>query len=350
MIKFIWIPKEVWYYVAFPIFGILIFYLLFNLFYSKKKGTYYYNYVVDYVYSTLGIVFCGLLFCLLLGYSIATLQILSTNNLMKVYTLLTFILIILPIIPAAFLVYVISVFYKNLKRKEVLDKNLEAEMNGETISKSDYDVSKQNIRKMEHPIHIFNKDKIVNQGLDNDYKSINNEEMSNNGDKIENELDNTKDNNLNDNLILHKEYEERKENIDLNDDIVKKDISQETNDISNTIESDYNYEKNTEFDYKKGFNLEESNIDISTNQFQEEDFVPIKKNETYEENDDYNTDNELEINDIDKTNVLNNKNKHKRYYYNNNYHNRNNKHNKYYNRNHKYYNNNSNQQQNNNNN
>lgn len=80
MIKFFWMPEEVWYYVVIPIVLILLIYFLFTLFYKKKKGTYYYDYVVDYVYSTLGIVFCSLLFCLLLGYSIATLQILNTNG------------------------------------------------------------------------------------------------------------------------------------------------------------------------------------------------------------------------------------------------------------------------------
>ena len=133
MIKFFWIPREVWCYVVIPIFGILIFYLIFNLFYSRKKGTYYYNYVVDFVYSTLGIIFCGLLFCLLLGYSLATLQILSTNNLIRVYFLLAFILVILPIIPFGFLIYVISVFYKNLKRKAILDIELRNEINGNYV-------------------------------------------------------------------------------------------------------------------------------------------------------------------------------------------------------------------------
>lgn len=145
MIKFFWIPKEVWYYVVFPIMGILIFYLIFNLFYSRKKGTYYYNYVVDYVYISLGTIFCGLLFCLLLGYSIATLQILGTNNLIKSYPLLTIMLIILPIIPTVFLIYVILVFYRNLKRKEKLDRTLEAKINGENISNFNLNNNKHDI-------------------------------------------------------------------------------------------------------------------------------------------------------------------------------------------------------------
>lgn len=132
--KLFWLPQEVWYYVVIPIIAILFLYFLFYLIYKRKKGSYYYNYVVDYVYSTLGIIFCGLLFCLLLGYSIATFQILITNNMLNNYIILAIVLVILPIIPSCFLVYVIMVYLRNLKRKEVLDANLKDE---ENLSKED---------------------------------------------------------------------------------------------------------------------------------------------------------------------------------------------------------------------
>ena len=124
-IKFFWLPKEVIYYVIIPMIVILIVYFTFYLIYRRKKGTYYYNYVVDYVYSTLGILFCGILFCLLLGYSIATMQILIVNRVIARYIILAIILVILPIIPTVFLIYIIKVYFKNLKRKEGLDKDLE---------------------------------------------------------------------------------------------------------------------------------------------------------------------------------------------------------------------------------
>ena len=118
-------PMEIWYYVIIPIIGILIAYFLFWLLYKNKKGSYYYNYVVDYVYSTLGIVFCSLLFCLLLGYSIATIEIITSAKLISTYLILVIVLIILPVVPACFLVYVIKVYLRNLKRKEILDRDLE---------------------------------------------------------------------------------------------------------------------------------------------------------------------------------------------------------------------------------
>ena len=125
MVKFFLMPAEVWYYVVLPILVILLAYFIFTLIYRKKKGTYYYDYVVDYVYSTLGIIFCSLLLCLLLGYSIATLQILYTTETLKDSLLLAIIIGILPFIPAGFLVYIIRIYLINLKRKERLDENIE---------------------------------------------------------------------------------------------------------------------------------------------------------------------------------------------------------------------------------
>lgn len=125
MFKYFLMPAEIWYYVVIPILVILLIYLVFSLLYRKQKGTYYYHYVVDYVYSTLGIIFCSLLFCLILGYSIATIQILMVNDVIREYMLLAIIIGILPIIPSVFLVYVLRIYIKNLKRKEKLDEALE---------------------------------------------------------------------------------------------------------------------------------------------------------------------------------------------------------------------------------
>lgn len=125
MVKYFWMPAEVWYYVVLPILVILLAYFVFSFLYRKKKGTYYYDYVVDYVYSTLGIIFCSLLLSLLLGYSIATIQILSTTGVLKEQLILTLVIAILPLIPSCFLVYILKIYIKNLKRKERLDEALE---------------------------------------------------------------------------------------------------------------------------------------------------------------------------------------------------------------------------------
>lgn len=125
MLKYFYIPANVWYYVVIPILIIILIYLIFNFLYRSKKGTYYYNYVVDYVYSTLGVIFCSLLLCLLLGYSIATIQILNEANVMKNNIIILLVLIILPVIPSIFLGYVLKIYIKNIKRKKVLDEALE---------------------------------------------------------------------------------------------------------------------------------------------------------------------------------------------------------------------------------
>ena len=125
MLKYFYIPANVWYYVVIPILIIILIYLIFNFLYRSKKGTYYYNYVVDYVYSTLGVIFCSLLLCLLLGYSIATIQILNEANVIKNNIIILLVLIILPVIPSIFLGYVLKIYIKNIKRKKVLDEALE---------------------------------------------------------------------------------------------------------------------------------------------------------------------------------------------------------------------------------
>ena len=124
MVNFFWMPVQVWYYVVIPIIVILLIYAMFSLIYGRKKDSIYYNYVVDYVYSTLGIIFCSLLFCLLLGYSMATIKTILSNNLLESYKILSIVLVILPLIPTCFLIYLIRLFVKNLKRKEQIDNEL----------------------------------------------------------------------------------------------------------------------------------------------------------------------------------------------------------------------------------
>ena len=124
MIKFFWMPLEILYYVIIPMVLIIFAYFIFTISYRNKKGTYYYNYVVDYVYSTLGILFCSLLLCLLLGYAIATIQILILTEVISRYWLLAILIGILPLVPACFLVYITKVYVRNLKRKDMLDECL----------------------------------------------------------------------------------------------------------------------------------------------------------------------------------------------------------------------------------
>ena len=66
--------------------------------------------------------FCSLLLCLLLGYSTATLQVILQTGLLRNYLFLVIVLAILPLVPFAFLIYVIRIYLKNVKRKAQLEE------------------------------------------------------------------------------------------------------------------------------------------------------------------------------------------------------------------------------------
>ncbi len=144
-------PVEVWYYVVIPIVIILLIYLFFTIVYRNKKNSHYYSYVVDYVYSTLGIIFSTLLLCLLLGYSLATIHTIMRTGYLSNYLFLTIILVILPFVPLAFLIYVIKIYLHNLKRKVVLDATYKNELEPEKnevkqneLDESEFELKKKN--------------------------------------------------------------------------------------------------------------------------------------------------------------------------------------------------------------
>jgi len=125
MIKIFWLPKEVIYYAIVPMIIILLIYVIFSIIYKKKKEKdYYYNYVSDHMYATFGIMFFSILFCLLLGYSIATVQVLNLIGIIHEYLILAIIIGILPVVPFAFLMYMTVIYFKNLKYKEKLDNEI----------------------------------------------------------------------------------------------------------------------------------------------------------------------------------------------------------------------------------
>lgn len=121
MFNLFMIPAEVWYFAIIPVVLIILLFLVFNIYYKNMKGTYYFNYVVDYVYSFFGIIICSILFSLMLGYSISVIQILNTNNLVSKNLILIIMLSFFSLIPFGFLIYSLYSFVKNLKKKEYLD-------------------------------------------------------------------------------------------------------------------------------------------------------------------------------------------------------------------------------------
>lgn len=119
------IPKAVYFYCIVPAVVVIIASIIFSLAYHKKKGTYYYMYTLNYVYNIASILLCLLLFPLLFGYSLAMAYIIRDGLITNVNFLVIVMLIMLPIIPLATLIFVSIKFVKNLKYKEQLDENSE---------------------------------------------------------------------------------------------------------------------------------------------------------------------------------------------------------------------------------
>lgn len=112
------VPKEVFIYCVFPALAIIIFCLLFWLIYRKKKELPQYAYTLNSVYNIASILICLLLFPLLLGYSVAMLDIINRGILEKVNILIKALLVFLPIIPFGNLLFVLYRFIKNMQLKE----------------------------------------------------------------------------------------------------------------------------------------------------------------------------------------------------------------------------------------
>jgi len=119
------IPDAVYYCCIIPALIIVVACILFTLVYRKKKETKYYAYTLNYVYNMSSILICLLLFPLLLGYSAAMLYVINKGLLVNVRLLLKILLIILPLIPFATLIYTLYKFIKNLKLKNIIDERYE---------------------------------------------------------------------------------------------------------------------------------------------------------------------------------------------------------------------------------
>ena len=116
------IPKAVYFYCIFPAGIVILASIIFGLCYHKKKGTHYYIYTLNYVYNIASILLCLLLFPLLFGYALAMAYLIMRGLISEVGFLIKFILILLPLVPLATLIFVCVKFVKNLKYKEELDE------------------------------------------------------------------------------------------------------------------------------------------------------------------------------------------------------------------------------------
>ena len=117
------IPSAVYFYCLLPSLLIIIGVLLIMLFSKKQKGSYYYNYKLNYLYNGGSILITILLLPLLLGYSIAMIYLIVNEYLVNIPLIVIIVLALLPVVPLVFFILVTRRFIKTLKMKKELDDN-----------------------------------------------------------------------------------------------------------------------------------------------------------------------------------------------------------------------------------
>ena len=115
--KFFMIPKAVYYFCLFPALIIIIASIVFAIVYRKKKGTEHYAYTLNYIYTIVSMLLSLLLLPLLLGYSIAMIEIISRGIVEVVNNGVMIILFLLPLIPLISLIVVFTSYVKGVHFK-----------------------------------------------------------------------------------------------------------------------------------------------------------------------------------------------------------------------------------------
>ena len=128
------IPKAVYFCCILPALIIIVASVLFGVVYRQKKGTKYYAYTLNYVYTIASMLICLLLFPLLLGYCVAMLTIINKGLLLEISLLVKILLIMLPTIPFITLIFVLYKFIKNLELKNKIDNDVDTDTEVNKIS------------------------------------------------------------------------------------------------------------------------------------------------------------------------------------------------------------------------
>lgn len=119
------IPRAVYYYCLLPALLIILGVVLVLIFSHKQKGSYYYNYKINYLYNGGSILITILLLPLLLGYSLAMIYLITNEFLVDIPLIVIIILALVPVVPLIFFIVVTVRFIKTLKMKKELDANYE---------------------------------------------------------------------------------------------------------------------------------------------------------------------------------------------------------------------------------
>lgn len=121
------------YYVIIPLIVLLIIFFIGMKLYehhNKKKNANRTNYVVNYWSNVIGIIFTAILLSVSIGFSLAFTANVRDLNAIEENKFFYYFFMVFPVFPFFFLVFYITKFITNIRRKEKLD-NEEEDSNGE---------------------------------------------------------------------------------------------------------------------------------------------------------------------------------------------------------------------------
>ena len=119
--------KVLLFYVIIPLIVIyIIFYIGLKIYEhrNKKKDSNRVNFVMNYWSNAIGILFTAILLSISIGFSLAFTENVRELNAVDENLMLYYFFIVFPVIPLFFLIYYITKFVINIRRKDKLDKEV----------------------------------------------------------------------------------------------------------------------------------------------------------------------------------------------------------------------------------
>lgn len=115
------------FYVIIPLIVILFLFFIGTKVYehrNKDKDRDRTNYVINYWSNVMGIIFTAILLSVSIGFSLAFTENVRELNAVDENLMLYYFFIVFPVIPLFFLIYYITKFVINIRRKDKLDKEV----------------------------------------------------------------------------------------------------------------------------------------------------------------------------------------------------------------------------------
>ncbi len=121
--------KILLFYIIIPLTVVLILFFIGTKIYTylnKDKNSNDVNYAINYWSNVLGIIFTAILLSVSVGFAFAFIKTLHNLNIVESNIVLYYFFMFFPIIPFLFLIFYIRKFLYNMRLKEKLDKESEA--------------------------------------------------------------------------------------------------------------------------------------------------------------------------------------------------------------------------------